>query len=52
MSSKKDGQHKLALFMSSKKDGQHKLALFGSQIWMEIKDPSRVRERVLIKPRS
>jgi hypothetical protein len=29
MSSKKDGQHKLALFMSSKKDGQHKLALFG-----------------------
>ena len=28
MSSKKDGQHKLALFMSSKKDGQHKLALF------------------------
>ena len=41
MSSKKDGQHKLALFMSSK-----------SQIWMEIKDPSRVRERVLSKPRS
>jgi hypothetical protein len=29
MSSKKDEQHKLALFMSSKKDGQHKLALFG-----------------------
>jgi hypothetical protein len=29
MSSKKDDQHKLALFMSSKKDGQHKLALFG-----------------------
>ena len=29
MSSKKDGRHKLALFMSSKKDGQHKLALFG-----------------------
>jgi hypothetical protein len=29
MSSKKDGQHKLALFMSSKKDGQHKLDLFG-----------------------
>jgi hypothetical protein len=29
MSSKKDGQHKLALFMSSKKGGQHKLALFG-----------------------
>ena len=29
MCSKKDGQHKLALFMSSKKDGQHKLALFG-----------------------
>jgi hypothetical protein len=29
MSSKKDGQHKLALFMSSKKDGPHKLALFG-----------------------
>jgi hypothetical protein len=29
MPSKKDGQHKLALFMSSKKDGQHKLALFG-----------------------
>jgi hypothetical protein len=29
MSSKKDRQHKLALFMSSKKDGQHKLALFG-----------------------
>ena len=29
MSRKKDGQHKLALFMSSKKDGQHKLALFG-----------------------
>jgi hypothetical protein len=30
MSSKKDGQHKLALFMSSKKDGQHKLSLFGN----------------------
>jgi hypothetical protein len=29
MSSKKDGQHKLPLFMSSKKDGQHKLDLFG-----------------------
>jgi hypothetical protein len=29
VSSKKDGQHKLALFMSSKKDGQHKLDLFG-----------------------
>jgi hypothetical protein len=51
MSSKKDGQHKLALFMSSKKDGQHKLALFGESN-MEIKDPSRVRERVLSKPRS
>jgi hypothetical protein len=30
MSSKKDDQHKLALFMSSKKDGQHKLSLFGN----------------------
>jgi hypothetical protein len=39
MSSKKDGQHKLALFMSSKKDGQHKLALFGESTMDGDKGP-------------
>jgi hypothetical protein len=39
MSSKKDGQHKLALFMSSKKDGQRKLALFGESNMDGVKGP-------------